>query len=553
MLSGIRCRMVSLAAVLLGVLSQLAGAMQTTVWVDAGEGSDENLGTFAEPFATISKAAEVANSIGGNYIIKVIEGDYTHAHELGADAEEPGYPIVITEPDIVIQGDDTDPEDYPRLGGDVAAEEESSAVEAIVQIVVPEGDDLSGIVLSRLRFVGEDTEELDAPSAIHVYCDVDQDLTSSGAINCIFERPEMNFGDEDGRPTVLVESPSSGTMQFTLLNCQIWCSNRGGAEVRIATETNEGDSTNCVLVVEESQVLIDGDDSARFGLAYTNEEDATSTSESGLQAWRVVVDSTGANEGHGIGIGIAYFLSPTDGKSIHPLNNRIEACEIKGCLSDAVLVYGKEEGSSVANMVLSPENFRLNRLHHNGGAGIHVDWTDDTAYLSVNSANNLIYRNQYGIWYEGVNENIGGACSHKFETISKNTSYAFRMDGSGIQSISVPGPFLNSIIVWDNNGGGGNAQYGGTLSWNPQVEGQMYRSCWQNLTSPTNRNTNANPQLADTSTDDYHLTSASTACIDLGDNFTGLPPTDLDLEDRTVDGNGLGGAEVDMGSDEYDP
>jgi len=535
-------------------LTQASTAAQQTIWVDANEGSDV-LGdgsSLEDAYATISIAAEEANFEGGNRIIRVIEGDYTQAHELSGLATNPGYPIVITKPDIVIQGDDTDPEHYPRLGGDVAAVEESSAVEAIVQIVVPDGNDLSGIVLSRLRFVGEDTEDLDAPSALHVYCAVEQDLTSSGAVNCIFERPEMNVGFEDGRPTVLVESPNSDSVQFTLSNCKIWCSNRGGAELRIASEIDEEDSADCVLVVEESQVLIEGDDDARFGLAYTSEEDAAGTNLSALQTWRVVVDSTGANEGHGIGIGIAFLMTATDGKLIHPLESRIEACEVKGCLSDAILIFGEEDSGTV-NMVLSADNFRLNRLHHNGGAGIHVEWADGTPYLSVNSLNNLIYRNQYGIWYEGLNVNAVGASSHKFDTISKNTSYAFRLDGSGVSGPSNPGPLMNSLIVWDNNSGGGNAQYGGTLSWNPQVDGPMYRSCWMNLTSLTNRNTNANPQLANTASDDYHLTSASTACIDLGDNLTGLAPTDLDLEDRTVNGNGQDGAEVDMGSDEYDP
>jgi hypothetical protein len=45
-----------------------------------------------------------------------------------------------------------------------------------------------------------------------------------------------------------------------------------------------------------------------------------------------------------------------------------------------------------------------------------------------------------------------------------------------------------------------------------------------------------------------------TACIDKGDNYApALPPNDIDGEDRTVNGDGANGAEVDMGANEYDP
>ncbi len=527
--------------------------MQTTVWVDSVLGDDGNSGSSLLPYSTISKAAEVAKAMGGDYLIKVIEGDYTQAHEIGGGATTPGYPIVIDKSDIRIEGTSTDSAHYPRLGGDVA----DSGVDAIIRIDVPSGSNLVGISLNRLHFVGEDTAGEDAPSAIHVYSDEQRTLASSGASNCTIERSEMNASFEDGRPSVLLETAGGGSlMQFTLSNCEIWCSNRGGAEVRIATPTGDPGQDNPLLIVDECQVLIAGNDDAMFGLGFTTEEDSNCTGDAGLKAHLVIIHSTGASEGHGIETGLGYWLAASDGTLVHPLANRISRCEIKGCLSDAVLVHSREEGSGTVNIVLPEDDFSFNKLHHNGGAGIHLDWGESGGYVNVKTENNLIYRNEWGIWYQGVNEDIDGQlCGHQFETICMNQSYAFRMDGSGTPSTEIPGPFLNSVIVWQNNAGGSYIQNGGTLTWDPQVEGQMKRSCWQNLSSPVNRNTNANPNLANTASDDYHLTSSSTTCIDLGDNYPagGLPPFDLDREDRTVNGNAADGDEVDKGCDEYDP
>jgi hypothetical protein len=70
-------------------------------------------------------------------------------------------------------------------------------------------------------------------------------------------------------------------------------------------------------------------------------------------------------------------------------------------------------------------------------------------------------------------------------------------------------------------------------------------------------NISCDPLFVDVGGGDYHLDGSPylSPCIDSGTNFPalGLPAADIDNEDRTVNGNGEGSDEVDMGADEYDP
>jgi hypothetical protein len=62
-------------------------------------------------------------------------------------------------------------------------------------------------------------------------------------------------------------------------------------------------------------------------------------------------------------------------------------------------------------------------------------------------------------------------------------------------------------------------------------------------------NINQDPLL----TVDFHL-QAGSPCIDAGENGApGIPPTDFEGDNRTIDGNGDGSSVADMGADEYNP
>ena len=64
-------------------------------------------------------------------------------------------------------------------------------------------------------------------------------------------------------------------------------------------------------------------------------------------------------------------------------------------------------------------------------------------------------------------------------------------------------------------------------------------------------NISSDPLFVNAGTNDYHLSSSS-PCIDTGDSsgcYSGQ--TDIDGEDRILDGDGDQTATVDMGADEY--
>ena len=94
---------------------------------------------------------------------------------------------------------------------------------------------------------------------------------------------------------------------------------------------------------------------------------------------------------------------------------------------------------------------------------------------------------------------------------------------------------LNSII-WGNGEEIYTAEGTSTVSYS-DIQGGY----------PGTGNINADPMF----TGDYHLQPIS-PCIDAGDNgATGLPATDIDGQQRIIDGDDNGSATVDMGADEY--
>jgi hypothetical protein len=144
----------------------MAAAMQTTIWVDKGFPGDDELGSGsqANPYATISKAAYEASLLQGGtpVVIKVVEGDYTQAHESASSVTGSGYPIDVSRSNIRFEGADSDPEHYPRLGGDVNVS--SSSVGAIFEVIAT-GSGRSGIDIKYCTFEEESITGRDAPSS----------------------------------------------------------------------------------------------------------------------------------------------------------------------------------------------------------------------------------------------------------------------------------------------------------------------------------------------------------------------------------------------------
>jgi len=204
------------------------------------------------------------------------------------------------------------------------------------------------------------------------------------------------------------------------------------------------------------------------------------------------------------------------------------------------------------------------------------------AALTLN--NSVIQKNNYGIYYSG-----GSGLTVTGSRIRRNRSYGLyiyycnsspEIKDNWIHDNSTDGVYINVVAVGysvtirnntiaDNTGHGINSLWGyyyadisNCIIWG-NVQSQLYSyynygfastkySCIQNWTGGTG-NINTNPSFFNHTNDpnDYHIGPGS-PCIDTG-NPTGNYPgeTDIDGENRIIDGDNNGTVRVDMGADEY--
>lgn len=162
----------------------------------------------------------------------------------------------------------------------------------------------------------------------------------------------------------------------------------------------------------------------------------------------------------------------------------------------------------------------------------------------VNLVNCLITRNSAAgdggaLWvYDS------GSSSAKNTTICSNQSSG---RGGGIYHNGNPNRFsLRNCICINNTATVGNPNY---FEWSA---GDLIFT--SSCTSPLHAgigNMNSNPLFVNLGSGDFHLQSVS-PCVDRGDG-AGAPDHDLDGVPRPVDGDGVGGPQVDMGAYEYTP
>ena len=193
-----------------------------------------------------------------------------------------------------------------------------------------------------------------------------------------------------------------------------------------------------------------------------------------------------------------------------------------------IIAYNGNHGIWVNNYELDARSplIRNNLIYDNGNYGIKSG--NDTAYSEI--LNNLIYDCVRGIFLDGV----GGLLANN--TILNN-NYGIYV-GSDLGMIVT----VSNCILWGN----GDDLYCANVQVTPTY------CCIEDGDAGAG-NIHTDPNFADAVNYDFHLTLLS-PCIDTGDpNGVYTGQTDIDGEDRVMDGDGDQTADVDMGADEYNP
>jgi hypothetical protein len=188
----------------------------------------------------------------------------------------------------------------------------------------------------------------------------------------------------------------------------------------------------------------------------------------------------------------------------------------------------------------------------NGGDGIYTSKSNlivercdvnDNDYSGIYCFNSSIMVRDSIIHHNALKSGYGIYLdSNQPSSAIRNNTIVYNY-GYGIRK--VPGtadPNINSNIIWGNGDGINDSLYGGTFN-------KVNYNCIQGGWAGGIGNINNAPCFMDA---EYHLSDDSN-CIDAGDpNFVAGPnETDIDGEDRIMDGDRSGAARVDIGADEF--
>jgi hypothetical protein len=253
-------------------LAVTVSAMQVTIWVDAALGND---GSFdptdpETPYATISRSIVTANgNLTTAYIIKVVDGDYTQSHETTFAGG--GYPMAIVNPHVRMEGASSDPEEFPRIGGDI----DDSDVRALFEVIAtPTTGDLTDIRFENLHFVGENSAGKDAPGTVYVE-NVDNAVAKVTLVYCRIDRSVMNASGSDGRPSILmvggdVSEREGGNLgvELIVVGCVIEPTSRGGIELVVSDDAALPGGAKVKLTANNNTFELSGTEAAGFAIEF---------------------------------------------------------------------------------------------------------------------------------------------------------------------------------------------------------------------------------------------------------------------------------------------
>ena len=431
-------------------------AQAADIWV-SGTGSDlGGDGSSAEPFRTIGRAMVQAVP---HDVIKVLSGDYGIA-----DGEV--FPIAIKH-GVDIIGQEGSPANYPRIGGDV----EDGDVRALFEVVADTAD-RTGILISGLRFVGEDTANEDAPSAIYVE-NADGYKAWVAVENSIIERSRMNDSGSSGRPAILGRAGAGGTpgnspdgevyLSLAIFMCTIVPTDAGGVKFEVSADATPAFAARADLVVSRSSFTLSGSETAPSAIDLFFHADADDESFVAVRSWNTERNVIMDNDGDGL-----------------------------------VVRQIGDEGDTYLNF-----RFKGNLIADNAGSALYFDGIVETSGEATVTSNTLAGNARYGVEFVD------------------SSAPAFLL-------------YFQNNIVWDNGLGSGSG-WDPTVDPNlfTHNDWQGLFGLSPSCTPDGDDNVDADPGFVNATSGDYHL--ADTSCvIAKGTNSPVYPLTehDIDAEDR---------------------
>ena len=512
------------------------------LWVDSSQESN-GIGSFADPFKRIGSAM---NAAGPGDTIRVVRGD--HDYNIADNNEV--FPIVCKS-GVRIVGEATDPQDMPRIGGDVTSPTVGELFLVQAADVGSGPVTVSGVEIRALWFVAQDIEDVDAPSAVRFATRGGSTLAGCGFLDNVVERGEMRDETRPDRAAVVVDA-GWGVADVTLQGNLIHATSRGGIEQRVDVDADSYEHWAVpVTQIFNNQVLVEGADTAAFGIRVGGIGEAfTDPTAAAFTIRRNLVHSVGATGGGGIAVGIDIRIDVTGDGNIR-------------FTKDNTWVIGNQvhDGTGPGIRVLcdgppgqayfSCWEVRRNVVTDNAGAGLEIDWgsegTEGGGYLDVITDSNIWSGNGIGVHLR--NGNGAGAVSDTTlvnDTIAWNASHGVRLDDLGVAG---PSKIINCILYFNNGGG---LQVGGST---PDLSGVLIEhNDWQGLWPLTGDNIDADPLFVNAIARDFHL-RADSPCLDAGDDLpNGRKIGEFDFEGdvRQLDGPDPGtAATIDMGADEH--
>jgi hypothetical protein len=211
-----------------------------------------------------------------------------------------------------------------------------------------------------------------------------------------------------------------------------------------------------------------------------------------------------------------------------------------------------------ASISMNGNRFNGNQANNAGGGGVAMTESGNILFT-----NNLIYGNTASLIGGGFGLSSATGTIHAINnTITGNTAtdsfagglYLQLGEDSGNTASSTAHLYNN--IIWGNSAGGdGEDIYVNDNEDSDALQGTayLYFNNFTDLyfvdgtTSLQSDNMDQDPEFTST----YHL-PAESPCVDAGDsNAPEIPSSDIDNQNRTLDGNDDGVAVVDLGADEY--